>query len=312
MHTWDTVSVKDEPFASEELMAKHMAIIDAKLATKATKARLDEIKAQLETKVKKVDFDRFKYNMIEASLVWTLKMADLQSLERQAKVALTVDSEMFATSAIVQVSAGDWHPGHPLFDRLQASGETFEDKPCLKLQVWDAGNALGQSPAVVWKTALPSLLNGEGMFENSNLREFATPLPNMTDGHNMFKGCRMLLAWNGDMPSLMRAESMFEGCSSMTSFTGILPSLRDGTAMFREAALTSFDSELPMLETAEHMFQGCDLDLASVNRIADTIRDASGDSERPLITIGTNVDMTEPLKVFAAKGWLVTIDHPVA
>lgn len=203
-----------------------------------------------------------------------------------------------------------------------------------------------RSNLTTFNDELPCLMLGDNMFKNStSLSNFRSPLPSLTCAGGMFRGCTKLTTFRTKLPSLSRAKSMFNDDDELTTVDTCLPNLTygnnmfsncpklttvnlsstslsnlyDGTFMFHHNTARDFNKfrgDLSSLETAEYMFTGCRLDLESVTRIADTIRDWSDDSSSPCvhkIGIGINSKSTwtdwnafeEQKTRITNKGWII-------
>lgn len=203
-----------------------------------------------------------------------------------------------------------------------------------------------RSNLTTFNDELPCLILGDNMFKSStSLSNFRSPLPSLTCASGMFRGCTKLTIFRTKLPSLSRAKSMFNDDDELTIVDTCLPNLTygnnmfsncpkltivnlsstslsnlyDGTFMFHHNTARDFNKfkgDLSSLETAEYMFTGCRLDLESVTRIADTIRDWSGDNSSPCehrIGIGVNSKSTwtdwnafeEQKTRITNKGWII-------
>jgi len=203
-----------------------------------------------------------------------------------------------------------------------------------------------RSNLTTFNDELPCLMLGDVMFKDSkSLSNFRSPLPSLTCASGMFRGCTSLTTFRTKLPSLSRAKSMFNDDSELTTVDTCLPNLTygnnmfsncpkltivnlsstslsnlyDGTFMFHcntTRDFNKFRGDLSALETAEYMFTGCRLDLESVTRIADTIRDWSSDNSSPCehrIGIGINSKSSwtdwnkfEEQKIrITNKGWVI-------
>lgn len=151
--------------------------------------------------------------------------------------------------------------------------------------------------------ATDKIVGGESLFINfSSLEKFDSDLSRLMYGHTMFYGCEdldtfrgdlsslefgylmfpycVLPSWEIDMPSLIVGDGMFNYCSSLTSFNGSLKNLittyglsYEGKGMFSNLEHFKTDS-LGSLLGGRNMFgDTCNLDLESVNHIADVIQD---------------------------------------
>lgn len=181
---------------------------------------------------------------------------------------------------------------------------------------------------------LPALTGGGNMFKYCNgLTSFEGDMPSLTNGNTMFRGCTSLTSFNGDLSELTTAQFMFFDCSNLTSWDVDLPKLTEGSWTFQNCSnltswrgdlhkltagtnmfngcgnLTSFDCDLSALGGGGGMFSGCKLDLASVNRIANSLpRHTFGVHD---ITIGVDsTQVTEEQQDAAnakmtSKGWAV-------
>lgn len=151
--------------------------------------------------------------------------------------------------------------------------------------------------------ATDKIVGGESLFINfSSLEKFDSDLSRLMYGHSMFHSCSALdtfrgdlsslefgylmfprtslTSWDIDMPSLIVGDGMFAYCSSLTSFNGSLKNLittyglsYEGKGMFSNLEHFKTDS-LGSLLGGRNMFgDTCNLDLESVNHIADVIQD---------------------------------------
>lgn len=127
---------------------------------------------------------------------------------------------------------------------------------------------------------LSRLMYAHTMFYRcSGLDTFRADLSSLEFGYLMFPFCAFS-SWNIDMPSLIVGDGMFNYCSSLTSFNGSLKNLvttygisSEGKGMFSNLEHFKTDS-LGSLLTGRNMFgDNCNLDLESVNHIADVIQD---------------------------------------
>ena len=172
-----------------------------------------------------------------------------------------------------------------------------------------------------FSSVLSSLSNGDSMFNGcNNLTSFSSDLPSLTYGHCMFRDCNNLTSFSSDLPSLTDGERMFYHCSKLTSFISDLSSMTDGHGMFEYCTnLTSFTSDLSSLTNGTYMFDECKLDTASVQNIADTIKDVNGltnnCSEGIYTEIRIGIGNSSPntqedtaFKKIASKGWTVLVN----
>ena len=170
-----------------------------------------------------------------------------------------------------------------------------------------------------FSSELPSLTNGESMFSGCyNLTTFNSNLSSLTNGYEMFANCA-LTSWNINLSSLTNGWSMFRNCP-LTSWNIDLSSLTDGVGMFEFCvALESFNSDLSSLTNGSYMFGDCKLDTASIQNIADTIKDVNGLISDCLEGIYTKIDIgignSEPneqeeaaFNTIASKGWTVYVN----
>ena len=152
------------------------------------------------------------------------------------------------------------------------------------------------------------------------LSEFNSDLSSLRAGSVMFAMCSSLTSFSSDMPSLTNGEGMFIGCH-LTTFSSDLSSLKNGFSMFGGCPLTSFSSDLPNLTNGSSMFYGCKLDTASVQNIADTIKNVSSltDGSSPgdevyriiIIDIGNSTPNDQEKTAFntiVSKGWTVFVN----
>lgn len=170
---------------------------------------------------------------------------------------------------------------------------------------------------------LSSLTNGQHMFRDcSNLASFNIPLGSLTYGRSMFYDCSNLTTFTSNLSSLTNGNYMFWYCTNLTSFTGDLSSLTIAYDMFYHCTnLTTFDSDLSSLTNGLNMFSGCKLNLNSLKKIADTIKNVTSLTEgesvtediRKTIHIGIanstpSIEEQGHLNRIASKGWTVGVN----
>ena len=163
---------------------------------------------------------------------------------------------------------------------------------------------------------LSSLINGDYMFYwCENIKSFSADLPNMTSAEGMFDWCEYLESFSADsngtpvnLSKLTNGSDMFRGCKSLTSFSSNLSNLENGYCMFGYCDnFTSFNSDLSSLTDGEEMFECCKLDTASVQNIADTINTYDGEI---YIGIGNSTPNEQEIAAFntmVSKGWTVYV-----
>ena len=106
---------------------------------------------------------------------------------------------------------------------------------------------------------------------------------------------------------------LFYDCTNLTSFSADLSSMTNGSLMFFGCTnLTSFKSNLSSLTYGISMFYNCKLDTASVQNIADTIKNVTdsnnGYVEAITIYIGNSTPNEQEEAAFnkmVSKGWTV-------
>ena len=138
----------------------------------------------------------------------------------------------------------------------------------------------------------------------------------------MFAWCENLTTFNSDLRSLIDGTDMFFDCINLESFSSDLSSLTRGFAMLNACyKLTSFTANLPSLTNGYGMFGSCKLNTASVQNIADSIKDVTsltnGSSisdavyKEIMIGIGNPVPKLDEEKAFnkmVDKGWTVYVN----
>lgn len=141
---------------------------------------------------------------------------------------------------------------------------------------------------------LNSLKEASSMFYNcKKLVSIGTDFPNLINGDYMFNGTNVQKI-NMKFPVLKSGYLMFSQCPSLISFNADLSSLTEGTAMFKDSKnLTTFIGDLGSLMRGNNMFSECKLDANSVMMIAESLRDNSSSSSPSSITIGINVSASE-------------------
>ena len=166
---------------------------------------------------------------------------------------------------------------------------------------------------------LSNLTIGISMFYNcSNLTSFSSDLSSLTDGYIMFSYCDNLTSFSSDLSKLWNGDNMFHNCSNLTTFSSDISSLTNGLYMFYSCNnLTSFSSDLSSLTNGAYMFDHCSLNTASVQNIADTIKDVndlenesecSGVWKYINIGIGNDAPNDQEKAAFnkiVSKGWIV-------
>lgn len=157
----------------------------------------------------------------------------------------------------------------------------------------------------VFNDDLTCLTTAKGMFgTNRELTDFKSPLPSLVNAKSMFTGCRALTNWRVKLPSLViganmfsdlselmelssvdtclpnltMARQMFAGCKKLIEFhvpSTSFSNLYDAREMFYACPLTSINGNFESLEDGTNMLPNAHLDLASIQNIAETIRDWS-------------------------------------
>lgn len=169
-----------------------------------------------------------------------------------------------------------------------------------------------------FRSAVPSLTCARGMFHRCvSLGEFKSKLPSLAWARMMFCGCTGLTTVDTCLPNLVNGDNMFNNCTSLTKFftpSTSMSNLYYAPYMFNNCPLTNFNGNLESLEYAYNMFNGCKLNLNSLERVADTIRDWSSDEEKEHIlgTIGYGDEVTvseldEIAKKLKRKDWSFTL-----
>lgn len=125
------------------------------------------------------------------------------------------------------------------------------------------------------------------VLRNPSIETFKGDLHQVTTASGMFLSCNKLKSFECDLSSLQVANEMFNGCTS----------------------LTHFDASLGNLINGNLMFDGCQLNLSSIQKIAQSLHE--GECQRT-IHIGMGGDMTQAHKdAFTAmsnKGWTVVVN----
>ena len=171
---------------------------------------------------------------------------------------------------------------------------------------------------------LSSLTTGTSMFQYcTNLSEFTSNVPVLKSGFAMFNYCSNLKSFNSDLSSLTDGAIMFCDCENLTTFDSNLKSLTFGYHMFYGCNLSQFTSDLSSLTNGCEMFMACKLDTASVQNIANTIKDVNGLTNDSYywysgtiykqIRIGIantrpNAEETEAFNTMVEKGWTVYVN----
>ena len=218
------------------------------------------------------------------------------------------------------------------FGNLEWRGEDMKYEGCTDVDEVNAKDANYLTTDIVngvWTEHLPDLIVGgeaEGyapLFRScSTLNTFNADLSSLEDGYHMFGSCNNLTAFNSNLSNLKEAYMMFHHCTNLTSFKLKLRNLFKGYSMFWECSnLTSFTSDLSSLTNGFYMFEGCKLDTASVQNIADTIKDVTSLADEPYISgavykqidigIGNSIPNDSEIIAFntiASKGWTVYVN----
>lgn len=210
----------------------------------------------------------------------------------------------------------------------------------------------------IFNDDLTCLTTAKGMFgTNRELTDFKSPLPSLVNAKSMFTGCRALTNWRVKLPSLViganmfsdtgnsmelssvdtclpnltMARQMFAGCTKLTKFhvpSTSFSNLYDAREMFYGCPITSINGNFESLEDGTDMLPNAHLDLASIQNIAETIRDwsdgypAGTDENRspktitPTISLGIGFDdidgdeknaIADELDKIQNKGWNVPV-----
>ena len=105
---------------------------------------------------------------------------------------------------------------------------------------------------------LDKLTDGSYLCYGKKITSWDIPLPELTDGSDMFNECSSLMSFTGELPALTNGYYMFYDCTSLMNFTSELPTLTSGIYMFKNCiALTSFMKNLSALVNGVGMFSGC-------------------------------------------------------
>lgn len=186
----------------------------------------------------------------------------------------------------------------------------------------DGSSMFAYCPLASFSSNLSSLTDGIWMFSSCPLTSFSSALPSLTNGEGMFAFCENLISFSSNLSNLTYGGWMFEDCYQLESFNSDLSSLTRGDGMFaRCESLTSFNGNLPSLTNGWFMFENCKLDTASVQNIADTIKDvtsltgssSSEDEVYKIIVIGIgnsepNEQEKEAFNQMVSKGWTVYVN----
>ena len=187
-----------------------------------------------------------------------------------------------------------------------ATGSNFDVKN------W--GTTDGKEPDALWLNIDPYTEE----LKSCPLTVFDSDLSNLTNGAAMFAGCP-LTSWNVELPNLITGYAMFYNCTNLTTFSSDLSSMTNGYGMFVDCInLTTFSSDLSSMTNGFWMFPSCKLDTASVQNIADTIKDVTSLTNGSATTdevyktttigIGNSVPNSHEITAFntiASKGWTV-------
>ena len=185
---------------------------------------------------------------------------------------------------------------------------------------WHEGMFYKCTALTSFTSDLSSLTHAKSMFHScSNLKSFNSDLPSLISGYEMFFYCTNLKSFSSDMPSLISGYRMFPSCSNLTSFISDLSNMTNGEHMFYECTkLESFNSDLSSLTNGEGMFKDCYLNTASVQNIADTIKNFVQSEDcgpnilmKIHIGIGNSYPNWQEIEAFnkmVAKGWTVYVN----
>ena len=167
---------------------------------------------------------------------------------------------------------------------------------------------------------ISKLGGGAFMFYNSGLESFTSDLTSLKQGSGMFNSTK-LTSFNIKMPNLTSGSNFFAHCYNLKTFSSNLNNMAVGLAMFNNAtALTTFEADLPSLTNGNKMFYACKLNTASVQRIANKIKNVNGltntgqyDTIYKQIDIGIgnstpNTQEKAAFNTIASRGWTVLVN----
>lgn len=167
---------------------------------------------------------------------------------------------------------------------------------------------------------ISKLGGGAFMFYNSGLESFTSDLTSLKQGSGMFNSTK-LTSFNIKMPNLTSGSNFFAHCYNLKTFSSNLNNMAVGLAMFNNAtALTTFEADLPSLTNGNKMFYACKLNTASVQRIANKIKNVTGltntgqyDTIYKQIDIGIgnstpNTQEKAAFNTIASRGWTVLVN----
>ena len=124
---------------------------------------------------------------------------------------------------------------------------------------------------------------------------------------NHFAEGSNLVTWCADLPGVESGSYMFASSNALTSFSGDLSNLRNGYSMFGLCyELTSFCGDLSSLEVGDNMFDATNLNLESVECIADTINEYEGEITirwKELPAEEKRQELVDELSRIVDKGW---------
>ena len=166
---------------------------------------------------------------------------------------------------------------------------------------------------------LSNLTDGQFMFYGSGLESFSSDLSSLTNGGRMFLECSKLTSFSSDLSNIEYGAYMFQSNTALTSFYSNMSSLINGGEMFYGCSkLNSFYSDLRNLTDGEYMFYDCKLDTASVENIANTIKDVNGVTNNMWVNKKIHIGIGQESSPTAAeeiyfqqirdKGWEVYVE----
>lgn len=143
-------------------------------------------------------------------------------------------------------------------------------------------NNYGSNSLKHFKSSLPRLRYGRGMFMGACLESWSNDIPSLIDGEAMFAECNagysnLIKIFDSNIRNIKNGGGMFGhylGFGTLEKFCSDTPNMIDGRNMFdSNNNMTTFCGTLQSLISGQRMFNYCKLSPSSVMYIINTIRD---------------------------------------
>lgn len=125
----------------------------------------------------------------------------------------------------------------------QTSSFKVENTQTIKDAVYFLSHIKTAGEKISWEYPLSSLENGRGMFKSSvHFNSFNSNIPSLIDGDSMFESTQ-IQSFSGDLSSLVVGKRMFYNSPNLVSFNSLLSSLKSANEMFTDARLNKISLE---------------------------------------------------------------------